>query len=477
MGQQVSSPGMAHRGLWLVCLMGLVALACTKAETPPTMVADDNPARPTDPPNIILISLDTVRADHLAVYGYEVPNTPSLATFAQQATLWSQAYSTAPWTLPAHASMLTGQYPFAHGAHTFRIERPGRNVSPLDLEVTTMTEVLQQQGYRTGAFVANKHFLSERFQVNQGFDRFKVFKGRDMATSMDVNSAAMAWLEEPSEQPYFLFLNYMDAHRPYRSTERPGLFDFPVSGDSPRILSRLMEPILSRSGEDHTEELHSLRAQYDTAIANLDEDLGDLFAYLAEREDFDDALIIITSDHGEYFGEHDLLEHSKDVYQEALHVPMIVKVPRQQKAQRKEAPVSVAAIPALVMQSLPLALAETVDAALPAIAIDAPVLAENHYSRARDLFNRPWGDRFHRVRRVIYLDGWKYIHGSDGSEELYLLADDPRVQKNLMSSQAERGASMRAMLEEQLTGIREATLGDSPEYSEEELNILDQLGY
>lgn len=474
MGHQLESLFRAQCGPWLVGLMCLLATACTKAE--PELPTP--PPRPSTPPNIILISLDTVRADHMACYGYGVANTPSLDAFAEKATLWTKAYATAPWTLPSHVSMLTGKYPFAHGAHTFEIKQPGRNVSPLDLEVTTLPEVLQQHGYRTGGFIANKHFLSERFQANQGFDTYHVFKTpTKMATATDVNTKAQAWLESEDERPYFLFLNYMDAHRPYRSTERPGLFDFPVGTDSPRILSRLMEPILSRAGEDHSEELHQLRAQYDTAIANLDEDLGAWFALLEERGELDDALIIVTSDHGEYFGEHDLLEHSKDVYQEALLVPLIIKMPQQAEGLTIDTEISIAAIPSMVMTRLPQELADAVASELQPLRLGDAVVAENYYSRSRDLFDRPWGDRFHRIRRTLIEDGWKFIHGTDGSAELYYLPDDSKEQNDRAAAEPERVLSMRAKLEQSLTEIRTTDLGDSPEYTEEELKILDELGY
>lgn len=439
--------------------------------------AEPEPEGPTTPPNIILISMDTLRADHMACYGHEIPNTPVLDGFLEQATLWTQAYATAPWTLPSHASMFTGKYPFEHGAHTFRIDQPGRNVSPLDHDNVTLAEVFRDLGYDTGAFIANKHFLAERFQVNQGFETFHVFKGKDMADAGKVHGRAFPWLKKERERPYFLFLNYMDTHRPYRSAERPGLFPFPVGEDSGQILGRLMAPILTRDGADHSEDLTQLRAQYDTSVANLDEALGDLLALLAERGELDDTLILLTSDHGEYFGEHALLEHSKDVYQEALHVPLMLKAPGQQESGKVETIASIAAIPGLLFDHLPHAMAEQAFAAIPRLDESQGLLAENYYSRSRDLFDQPWGDRLHRVRRALFLDGWKYIHSSDDAHELYHLTVDPHELENLVAREPARVAAMRARLDSLLTHVREADLGDSPEYSEEELSALEQLGY
>ena len=455
----------------------LGAIACSDAESPNGALSSTGADPPTKAPNIILISMDTLRADHLACYGHEVPNSPVLDGFLESADRWTEAYATAPWTLPSHASMFTGKYPFAHGAHTFRIEQPGRNVSPLDEENVTLAEVLRDLGYDTGAFVANKHFLAERFLVNQGFQTFHVFKGKDMARADKVHSRAFPWLMEERDQPFFLFLNYMDTHRPYHSTERPGLFDFPVGVDSGEILGRLMEPILTRDGGDHSVDLTQLRAQYDTSVANLDALLGELFALLESRGVFDNTLILITSDHGEYFGEHDLLEHSKDVYQEALHVPLLVKAPHQAEGAVIDSPISVASIPGLVFDHLPPAMADQAFQAMPRLDLSEGIIAENYYSRSRDLFDRPWGDRLHRVRRALFADGWKYIHSSDGIHELYHLARDPKEQRDLLEAEPTRAAAMRATLDGLLTEIRDADLGDTPEYSEEELNALEQLGY
>lgn len=464
------------RAFAIPCLC-LGMFACSDAQSPDQGSGAAAADGPTTAPNIILISLDTLRADHMACYGHEVPNSPVLDGFLEGADRWTEAYATAPWTLPSHASMFTGLYPFAHGAHTFRIEAPGRNVSPLDEENITMAEVLQDLGYDTGAFVANKHFLSERFLVNQGFETFHVFKGKDMARADKVHSRAFPWLKKERDRPFFLFLNYMDTHRPYHSTERPGLFDFPVGEDSGQILGRLMEPILTRDGGDHSADLTQLRAQYDTSVANLDELLGDLFALLKSRGEYDDTLILITSDHGEYFGEHDLLEHSKDVYQEALHVPLLVKAPRQTQGSVIESPVTIASIPGMVFDHLPTAMADQAFLAIPRLDLSQGILAENYYSRSRDLFDRPWGDRLHRVRRALFADGWKYIHSSDGAHELYHLARDPKEQQNLLDTETARANAMRTTLDGLLTEIRDADLGDTPEYSEDELNALEQLGY
>ncbi len=434
-------------------------------------------------PNLILISLDTVRTDHLGCYGYEIPNTPFLNALSQRATVFSHAYATAPWTLPSHASIFTGKYPHQHGAHTYKTEKPGPNASPLPLEQTTLAEVLSQLGYRTAAFVANKQYLATRFQLNQGFQTYYVFSGPEVARAEEVNAQALAWLDYPTtEQPFFLFLNYMDAHRPYRSEGHTDLFPFPVGTDCARLQSRLLEPILcgydlDQAGEDYRQDLAQLSAQYDVAIANLDQQLEALFQQLKQKNLLSNTVVVITSDHGEYFGEHQLLKHSKDVYQEALHVPLLVLYPLKPEPQTIDAPTSIAQIPSLVFQALPPVDAAVAEKAMPPLSTELGLIAENYYSRARDLFDVPWGNRFHRVRHVLFADGWKYIHSSDGQHELYNLVLDPQEHNNLLAQQSQRAASMRERLEQQLESAASSSTPLPLGYSEDELDVLDQLGY
>lgn len=460
---------IAKRIVAMTCLLCICLAACSKESA--------SIAGPTARPNIILISMDTLRADHMACYGHSIPNTPQLDLFLNRATLWTQAFATAPWTLPSHASMFTGQYPYEHGAHTFETSKPGRNENPLPLEATTLAEVLLQLNYQTAAFITNKQYLAKRFQLDQGFQNYTVFDGKEVARAAEVNAKAFPWLEQKREEPFFLFLNYMDTHRPYRSEGHPSLFDFPVGTDCGRIQSRLMKPILTADGSDQSKDLEQLAAQYDVSIANLDQGLGELFAHLEANDLMEDTLIILTSDHGEYFGEHDLLKHSKDVYQEALHVPLIVKMPGQKDSHQVDGPTTIANIPTLIFDTLPKAESESAFRQIPRLAMDDGLVAENYFSRSRDLFDVPWGKRFHRIRRVFFSDGWKYIHSSDGEHELYHLDVDPQEANNLISEELQRVTDMRERLDDHLLQMSGVQFEDDSGYSEDEMTTLDQLGY
>ena len=461
------------RGFLVIVVLSLTWLSCSQEP-------DAGPPRPDSPPNIVLLSLDTLRADHMACYGYGLPNTPQLDRFLEGATLYRNAQATAPWTLPSHASMFTGLYPSQHGARTFHIETFQRNVSSLEEDQTTLTELLRLQGYRTQAYVANKHYLSPNFGVSQGFDGYRLFRKGDLKRAEEMAREYLPWLERQGEQPFFLFINYMDTHRPYNSKGGERLFDFEVGSDSGQILNRSMEPVLTGNGQtpEVLADLRQLRAQYDTSVLNLDAELGRLFDKLKELGLYEDCLILITSDHGEYFGEHDLLEHSKDVYQGALWVPLLMKSPGQTVAETVHDPISIAAIPYLISDRLPASTATAIEASLPPRANSQLLLAENYYARNRQLFDQPWGDRFHRVRRSLIADGWKLIAGDDGSHELYNLAEDPEELVDRWDAETEIGAALERKLLQYLEDTElEGLSASGLEFNEEDMRILDELGY
>lgn len=390
---------------------------------------------PSGPPRgaatnkILFLSLDTLRADHLSLYGYERPTSPAIEAFAGRSTLYTRALATAPWTLPSHASMFTGLYPVEHGAHTWPlvdedVEREaGNNVGSLAERFTTLAEVLEDAGYATGAVVANLAYMDECFGMAQGFQHYDQKRGAVKA----VSARALDWLSEHQDGPFFLFVNFMDTHRPYNSRPRPGFGD-PTADKN--ALKRAAPYILDPERTVPPELLATVIEQYDTAIANLDEGLGELFDELRARGLFDDMLIVVTSDHGEYLGEKDLIEHSKDVHQPVLHVPLIVKVPGQTVGAVDEEWISHVHLPALVLAYVDLGEGVETPTEFLAHWPRGRVFSENYYSRIKDLRAR-WGARFDRVRRVIVEGDLKFIDSSDGAHELYDLGRDPGEDTNL----------------------------------------------
>lgn len=411
--------------------LALLAVGCGRA-------VQEEPTRRAPTPNVLLVTLDTVRADHLSAYGYPVATTPRLAALAREATLYERALSSAPWTIPAHASLFTGKHPFEHGAHDFEVKDPeASNVHPLDARHLTLAEALKAAGYSTQAFVANAGYLAPRWQLDQGFDSYRV--GR--APASELSRRALKWLGGAGEQPFFLFVNYMDAHRPYNAVPRPGLLPRPVAPDRGRALQDLYQRVMAPRGPVPRELVQRVTDQYDTAIANLDEGLGLLLDGLRRLGLYERTLIVITSDHGEYLGEHQLVEHSKDLYQPVLWVPLVVKEPGVTKGRVERTPISSVDVPRLILSKLP---HERVGSVLPSFPYEPgnhPLLAECYYTRAKDLVGKPWSSRFQRVRTALFDWPFKYIASSDGRHELFQLEADPAESSDLLAR--ERGEAER----------------------------------
>ena len=425
-------------------------------------------------PNVILVTVDTLRADHLGCYGYDRPTSPQIDRLAQHSTRYRRALASSPWTVPSHASLLTGKLPFEHGAHTVNRRGPGPNARPLALEHLTLAEALSAEGWTTAAFVANAACLSRRWQLDQGFATYHVEK----AYADVLNSRVLAWLGMGPDQPFLLFVNYIDAHHPFNTAPRPGLLDRPVLEDHGALFRSLYDEILPAEGALPAGHIEAVIDQYDTAVANVDEELGRLFDRLRQLGLYDSSLVVVTSDHGEYFGEHWLIEHSKDVYQEALWVPLLVKAPGQAQGRVEEALVLSSDIPGLILDHCPQELAARHRQAFPQRPGRHPVISENYYTRSKDLFHPRWGHRFERVRTAVYDWPYKYIHSSDGAHELYDLEADPSESVNLVEQRPELAARLRQELEalqrNRPTPVEEGT--PAP-LTDEELDNLRSLGY
>jgi arylsulfatase A-like enzyme len=463
-------------------LATIVPLCCTV-----TGCSDSRPAQP----DIVLIVLDTVRADHTSLYGYERSTTPALTEIAAAATLYTRARATSPWTLPSHASMFTGIYPYEHGAHTVWVDLPGDesandargaekkkakrppdlidNVRPLPSGRPTLAEVLAAAGYRTAAIGANTIYLDEKYGLARGFETY------DMEYSYyeGVNRRAAAWLDQDDGRPFFLFLNYMDAHEPYNSKPLTGLFEREVPPSTPRFIKKVAAEVLTTTLPVPERDLDLLTDQYDLGIANADAGVGRLIAMLRDRGFYDDLLLIVTSDHGEYLGEHRLITHSKDVFEPVMNLPLLVKTSRQRHGQVDDTPISLVHLPALILGYVTGADASP----FPYADRGGDLLAENHFTRWKDLLE-PWGTRFHRERHVLYRGDLKLILSSDGQDELYDLADDPQEQRNLIAEKPDSAAALTATLRRRL----ERAPNDLPavelrELTAEEKRRMKALGY
>ena len=328
-------------GVLLLTVVGSAGEGCSREEVS---------GSDSSPPNVILIVLDTLRAYHLGCYGYDRPTSPRIDAFAQEGTLYRRAFAAAPWTVPTHASLFTGKYPFEHGAHTFKVTRPVNNVNTLHKRHLTLAEAFKSAGYQTAAFAANAAYLARRWQLDQGFDTYEV----EQVYSPEINRRVFQWLNDHGAARFFLFINYMDVHWPLNLTPRRGFLEHvPSKHDGGALRNALERRILPAQEPVPTDLIQKKIDRYDLALANLDEQIGRLLDYLVQKGLYDDVLIVLTSDHGEYFGEHHLIGHSKDVYQAAHWVPLIIKSPGRSHALVDDTVISSTDVPHMIFSHFP----------------------------------------------------------------------------------------------------------------------------
>jgi arylsulfatase A-like enzyme len=309
---------------FLVLLVAL-ALGCGRTRAPE--------------PDIVIFVVDTLRADHLGLYGHERPSSPRLDALAGESWVFDRAFSHSSWTLPATASLLTGRLPAAHGATRDPLDE--FLYSPLDERVPTLAERLTQRGRRAAAWV-NNVYLAPEFGLARGFEHYDYngSSGLEERSAADAVDLALEWLKAHPE-PTFVYLHVMEPHLPYlppapykRAFTGPGEIPVPVPFGVGDHLDRLMNGGW-RPGD---EEQASIQAMYDEEILTADAALGRLVDGLAAQGRWDRTLLAFTSDHGEEFWDHGSFEHGHSMYGEILRVPLLLRVPGQE-ARRVEFPV------------------------------------------------------------------------------------------------------------------------------------------
>jgi arylsulfatase A-like enzyme len=317
-------------------------------------------------PNIVVIVFDTLRASEMSCYGYPRRTTPHLDAFAAGARLYLHATAASNVSVPTHASLFTGLYPTRHGAHGGIMDADGvPRLSGLSPNVTTLAQVLASRGYATSAIVSNFLMVTHRFDLDRGFRQFDsrpsshyhafayapvLYQLRDRLPARLLARPLAAWFKTPYRpagqitdlairwlnhrrlgQPYFLFLNYLDPHRPYLppgryrrlwSVGRPDR-SLPPGG----LPWRSFLEIAGQQRPIRPKESAHLKRLYDGELSYLDDQAGRLLARLKADKENRETWIIVTADHGESLGEHNTLEHACSLYQELIHVPLIIRYP------------------------------------------------------------------------------------------------------------------------------------------------------
>ncbi len=318
--------------------------------------------------------MDTVRAESLGLDGQGRPIAPALERLARRGVRFERARATAPWTLPSHASMFTGRWP--HELST-RLDRP------LDSTYATIAEFVRDRGYDTAGFVANTFFCSRWFGLSRGFVHYEdvaedanevlrssglgrsivhkllmttndrptaYFERKDAAT---INAEVKAWLKHrPKDRPFFAFLNYYDAHDPYLTPEEEGQHAS-RHDRSTAELEILRDWHRKSRGGVREEHARLARESYEECIGYLDRQLGRLFEDLETMGVLENTVVVVTSDHGEEFGEHGFFGHGQHLYSQEVHVPLFFIAPgRIPAGQSVATPVSLRSLPATLVDLL-----------------------------------------------------------------------------------------------------------------------------
>ncbi len=421
--------------------------------------------REEQPRLVVLVSVDTLRADHLGLYGYARPTSPFLDALALESTVFEEAMSTSPWTLPAHASLLTGLYPSRHGLTSH--ERY------LDSGLVTLAQLFSNAGYRTAA-VVNSHNLSPVFGLDRGFQQYRyveeLLSRREPST--EITDQAMEWVREAKESRLFLFLHYYDVHSDYVSLpEHESQFLRPYQGiadGSTAQLAAHREGGAALSPADAP----NLIDRYDAGIRQMDAEIKRFVGFLRERGVWEDTLFVLTSDHGEEFFEHGGVLHGQTQYQEAIRVPLVVRGPGVPRGKRVSAPLSLIDVTPTLLARGRIAAPAGLDG------IDlAPLWHENGRIEDRVLFSEADHNNVeHDITRAARSGRFK-LHFNRLSREyrLYDLASDGSEREDLSAKEEEAFRALAEKLDRFLESERE----EAPVriLSDEEIEKLRSLGY
>ncbi|SEP69038.1 sulfatase [Natrinema salaciae] len=483
-------------------------------------------------PNVVVIVLDTARADVIAS-GIHNGFLSNIDSIRKEGAIFEQCTSAAPWTLPSHGSLFTGMASSKHGAHADHKE--------LNNTQTTIAEVFQADGYDTVAvsnntwiseefgfgrgfeefrktwqYVQSDIDLGRIARTEEGMDKLKslgreLFAGNPIVNvtnaiygqfvrnhyddgAKQTNEWIRSWLtERTTTDPFFLFVNYLEPHLEYRPpnefAERflPSGISYEEAMDVPQDAWGYIAGTVEMSDRD----LEVLRGLYRAEIAYLDQQIGELRELLEEQNEWEDTIFVVTGDHGENIGDHGLMDHQYCLYDTLLHVPLFVHGGPFTGGQE---------IDDLVQ------LTDIAPTLLDAAGIDAPAFREQAQGRSfhpdadtepreyafaeymapqpsMDALEKRVGElpeevrKYDRSLRSIRSTEWKYIRGSDGSEELYHVAEDPGETENLVDAEPEKAAELESELDAWLRSFDHADTGGDVSMRDETKARLEDLGY
>ena len=479
--------------------------------------------------NVVVLVLDTFRAKELAV----ASDLPTFSMLRDEGTSFENAFTAAPWTLPSHASLFTGLHSSSHGAHAGHKQLAENPI--------TLAEVFQSNGYETVAvsnntwiseefgfrqgfekfrktwqYVQSDVDLGRIARTEEGVDKFKTL-GRELFSGNPIVNITNAiygqfvrshyddgakqtneWIEDwlttgDDSSPFFLFVNYLEPHLEYHPPKEfaeqflPADVSYEEAMDVPQDAWGYIADTVEMSEQD----LEILRCLYRAEIAYLDQQIGELKELLEEQNEWEDTIFVVTGDHGENIGDHGLMDHQYCLYDTLLHVPLIIHGGEFTGSDE---------IDDLVQ------LTDIAPTLLDAAGIDAPEFRKQMQGRSfhpdadtepreyvfaeymapqpsMDALEKRVGDlsedvyEYNRSLRAIRSTEWKYIRGSDGSEELYNVAENPEETENLVNENPEKAAELKSALDDWLQSFDHADADGDVSMRDETKERLEELGY
>jgi arylsulfatase A-like enzyme len=438
---------------------------------------------PAAPPDVVLITVDTLRADHLGAYGASAPATPHIDRLAREGLLFERASAPMPLTLPAHFSIFTGRYPREHGVLN--------NALALPDSARTLAEILAEHGYRTGAFTAVS-LLDRASGAAQGFEHFRSPEGTRQRRAEEVVPEALHWVAGlPDDAPFFLWVHLYDPHLPY---DPPNGFRDGLDPELARTLPALdLRTICALAAENQGDVPAAVlahgRALYRGEVAYADHWVGTLLTGLERPLG---PLVVLTADHGESFEDGVFFEHAESLFEAATRIPLILRHPRLLPAgERRHGQASAVDIAPTILDLLGIAAPPGSGRSLLALADDAEryVLLQHPLYSSETLDNRTQIQR--TVRSVggmptraipvgqdslgLVGGGWRFLRAGE-REELYPELRAAGATRELAAEQPETAARLRALLDQELA-LRPLTVLDASGIEAELLEELRELGY
>jgi len=447
----------------------------------PAVLATCGGGAPDRPRNVILISLDTLRPDHLSCYGHTPETSPAIDALAARGVRFADVTSAAPWTLPSHTTMFTGLYPSHHGVKDYSNRLPQ--------ESTTLAEVLAQHGFQTFAVINTLNLANPSYGIFQGFapqDVHYIKEERQAPNGARVIADTGAQVADTARElvrardrsrPFFLFAHFYDAHTdftPEPSYRQKFVAPYPGKLDGTTGQLYALRDAGVRLGPA---DLRFLREMYDAEIRQLDDVLSGFFAFLDEQGLTDDTLFVLTSDHGEEFQEHGGLLHGRTQYEELLRVPLILAGPGIPRGVVVRQPAGLIDLMPTVLARLGLPAPAALDGLDLSATFGGGTLPERPFFGEADHNNVVDGAQVVDIKRMVRLGNEKlHLDRHSARIELFDLAHDPSEQHDLSAAEPERVRALEGMLARFVQGAR-AGEESGKTMSPDERGLLKQLGY